>query len=270
MDNKKQRRVPVQRGLKRGDLVVEQIKRWITEKNLRPGAKLPKEAELQEHFSVSRGTMREALKALEVQGLISLSTGPGGGATIESVSLDRTFQFLQNYLFFQDISVHDIYAVRRLLEPALAAAAVPHLTPAHYAGMARSIQICEPIAGVSASMQQRTEDLHFHDIFADACPNAFLRFQCKLINALLQTLVIGSVHASPEAYQQLGSAAVRHHKKILAAARERDAPRVAKLMLAHIVDTERHLERVQAALRSKLLLDSEMKLGPSMFMPGSR
>lgn len=264
----KQQRSPAPRSLKRGDLVVEQIKRWITERNLRPGARLPKEAELQEHFGVSRGTMREALKALEVQGLISLSTGPGGGATIEAVSLDRTFQFLQNYLFFQDINVHDIYAVRRTLEPELASAAVPHLTAAHFAALERSIEICEPISGASASMRQRTEDLHFHDIFADACPNAFLRFQCKLINALLQTLVVGSVHVSVGEYQKLGAAAVRYHKKILAAARQRDAALVSKLMLAHIVDTERHLQRVQAALRSKLLLDSEMKLRPSMSMPG--
>lgn len=258
---------PSQRVLKRGDLVVEQIKRWITERNLRPGARLPKELELQAHFGVSRGTMREALKALEVQGLISLSTGPGGGATIEAVSLERTFQFLQNYLFFQDIDVHDLYAVRRLLEPAMAAAAVPHLADEHFAALEASISCCEPLAGAGDALRQRTEDLHFHDILAEACPNAFLRFQCRLINALLQTLVVGSVHVSEAAYLALGRAAVLHHRRILAAARKQDAARVASLMLAHIMDTERHLEGVQAALRSKLLLDSEMKLRPSMSVP---
>ncbi|MBB2485469.1 FadR family transcriptional regulator [Mitsuaria sp. WAJ17] len=255
---------PSQRVLKRGDLVVEQIKRWITERNLRPGARLPKEQELQAHFGVSRGTMREALKALEVQGLISLSTGPGGGATIEAVSLDRTFQFLQNYLFFQDIDVHDIYAVRRILEPALAAAAVPHLGEEHFVALERCIACCEPMAGTAEALRQRTEDLHFHDILAEACPNAFLRFHCRLINALLQTLVVGSVHVSEAAYQALGKAAVVHHRRILAAARRQDATRVARLMLAHIADTEQHLEAVQAELRSKLLLDSEMKLRPAM------
>ncbi len=258
---------PSQRVLKRGDLVVEQIKRWITERNLRPGARLPKEVELQAHFGVSRGTMREALKALEVQGLIRLSTGPVGGATIEAVSLDRTFQFLQNYLFFQDIDVHDIYAVRRLLEPALAAAAVPHLGEEHFQALERSIACCEPMAGTAEALRQRTEDLHFHDILAEACPNAFLRFHCRLINALLQTLVVGSVHVSEAAYQALGCAAVVHHRKILAAARKQDAARVARLMLAHIADTEQHLEAVQAELRSKLLLDSEMKLRPAMILP---
>lgn len=261
-----ERRNLARRNLKRGDLVVEEIKRWITDRNLQAGAKLPKEVELQQLFGVSRGTMREALKALEVQGLISLSTGPAGGATIEEVTLDRTFQFLQNYLFFQEISVGDIYVARRALEPELAVAAVPHLTEEHFRALEQSIAICEPVTGGSMNpVHQRTEDLHFHDILADACPNAFLRFQCKLINALLQTLVVASVQVSQEEYERLGAAAVKAHKKILAAALRKDTIEVRKLMLAHIIETEKHLVRVQAGLRSKLVLDSEMKLGASLF-----
>jgi len=103
---------------KRGDLIVEEIKRWIAERRLGPGDKLPKEAELQALFGVSKGTAREALKSLEVQGLVTVSTGPAGGATIGEVPLDRALQLLQNYLFFRELDVAQIYAVRRLLEPA--------------------------------------------------------------------------------------------------------------------------------------------------------
>ena len=111
-------------------MVVEEIKRWIAEERLRPGDKLPKEAALQQLFGVSKGTAREALKSLEVQGLVTVSTGPAGGATIGEVPLDRTFQLVQNYLFFRDLNVAQIYAIRRILEPELAAGAVAHLTEA--------------------------------------------------------------------------------------------------------------------------------------------
>ncbi|WP_443798290.1 FadR/GntR family transcriptional regulator, partial [Burkholderia gladioli] len=70
-------------------------------------------------------TVREALKSLEVQGLIKVTTGPGGGGMVVEVPLDRTLQLLQNYLFFKDVSIDDIYTVRKLLEPELAAGAVP-------------------------------------------------------------------------------------------------------------------------------------------------
>ena len=72
---------------KRSDLVAEEIKRLITAKNLLPGDKLPRESELQSMFSVSKSTMREALKSLEVQGLVKVSTGPGGGGTVVEVPL---------------------------------------------------------------------------------------------------------------------------------------------------------------------------------------
>ena len=79
--------------LKRSDLVAQEIKRLITEKDLSPGDRLPRESELQAQFQVSKGTIREALKALEVQGLVTMSTGPSGGGTIAEVPLDRTLQF---------------------------------------------------------------------------------------------------------------------------------------------------------------------------------
>ena len=102
--------------LKRPDLVAQEIKRLITEKNLSPGDRLPRESELQTHFEVSKGTIREALKSLEVQGLVTISTGPSGGGTIAEVPLDRTLQFMQNYLFFQEVTIDNIYTVRQLLE----------------------------------------------------------------------------------------------------------------------------------------------------------
>src|SRR5712664_4652823 len=133
-------RAPGLRSPKRGDLVVEEIKRWIAERRLAPGDKLPKEDELQTLFGVSKGTAREALKSLEVQGLVTVSTGPAGGATIGAVPLERAFQLVQNYLFFRQVNVAQIYAVRRVLEPELAAGAVPHLSEGDFKALEHSIE----------------------------------------------------------------------------------------------------------------------------------
>ena len=180
-------RPPNLRSQKRGDLVVEEIKRWIAERRLGPGDKLPKEDELQTLFGVSKGTAREALKSLEVQGLVTVSTGPAGGATIGEVPLERAFQLLQNYLFFREMDVAQIYAVRRLLEPELAAGAVPHLTKEHFEALERSIATCAPQpASKEEALAQRQEDLHFHDVLAAANPNMLLRFMCQVINHLLR------------------------------------------------------------------------------------
>jgi DNA-binding FadR family transcriptional regulator len=239
---------------------VEEIKRWIAERRLGPGDKLPKEDELQALFGVSKGTAREALKSLEVQGLVTVSTGPAGGATIGEVPLERAFQLVQNYLFFREMDVAQIYAVRRLLEPELAAGAVPHLTEEHFKALERSIATCSPQPASEAEARaQRQEDLHFHDVLAAANPNTLLRFMCQVINHLLRhSVAMGDQPAHP-AYQTLGDTNVAAHMRLLAAARRGDAGRVRKLMAAHIDEAESHVRQLHGAVRRRFVLDSELQ-----------
>jgi DNA-binding FadR family transcriptional regulator len=259
---------PIIRAAKRGDLVVEEIKRWIAERQLKAGDKLPKESQLQALFGVSKGTAREALKSLEVQGLISVAPGPAGGATIVEVPLERAFQLVQNYLFFRALDVGQIYAVRRLLEPELAVGAVPHLTEEHFAALEESIATCAPQpANKAQALAQRPEDVHFHDILASANPNQLLRFMCQVINHLLRLGVAMGDHANHPAAQKLGDANVAAHRRLLAAARRRDLQRVHKLMVEHIDEAERHVRKLAAVVRQRFVLDSELR---SPIAPRSR
>src|SRR6185437_1866567 len=242
---------------KRGDLMVEEIKAWIAERRLAPGDRLPKEIELQALFGVSKGTAREALKSLEVQGLVKVTTGPAGGATIGEVPLEKALEQLQNYLFFRTLDLGQIYAVRRVLEPELAAGAVPHLTEEHFATMERSIAICAPHSSDrDQALVQRQEDLHFHDVLALANPNVLLRFMCQVINHLLRySVAIGD--PSLPAGHKLGATNVAAHKRLLAAARKGDAARVAKLMAEHIDEAERHVLALSAAVRQRFISEAE-------------
>jgi GntR family transcriptional repressor for pyruvate dehydrogenase complex len=255
---------PDQRGprtTKRGDQVAEQIKGWITDGKVRPGVRLSKESELQQAFNVSRGSMRDALKALEVQGLVKLSTGPEGGATITEVPLERAFQSLQNYLFFQNIGIEDIYAARRVLEPMLAEGAVAHLSEDDFEAMERSVDVCEPFAASHEhALDQRHEDIHFHDVLAAANPNAFLRCLCQIINQMLHRLVVVAGNVTQQDYQAFGRTTVAAHRAILEAARRRDADVVGRLMQEHMEQAEAQLRKVHAALRQKLVLDSDLGL----------
>lgn len=244
---------------KRSDLVAEEIKRLITAKNLLPGDKLPRESELQSLFAVSKSTIREALKSLEVQGLVKVSTGPGGGGMVVEVPLDRTFQLMQNYLFFKDVHIEDIYQVRKLLEPELAASAVAHLTDAHFAALEHNIQCCDPMAEyVEDPLAQRQEEMNFHDIFAAACPNSFLRFSCEMINQMIRQLTVFDNEMPPREQEKFGVANTTFHKQILQAARDRDAERVRALMSEHMHDCMRSVTRMHGKLKGRLILDSEM------------
>lgn len=244
---------------KRSDLVAEEIKRLMTSKNLLPGDRLPPENELQQMFNVSKGTVREALKSLEVQGLIKVTTGPGGGGMAVEVPLDRAFQLLQNYLFFKEVSIDHIYQVRRLLEPELAASAVPHLGEAEFEALECNIQLCDPACDPDGDQfAQRQEDLTFHDILASASPNPFLRFVCEMINQMLRQLTVYENRMAREEQQKFGSANVDFHRKLLEAARRRDVETVRRLMKEHMEDAQISVTRMQGRLHGRLILDSEM------------
>jgi DNA-binding FadR family transcriptional regulator len=251
---------PTLKPLKRSDLMAEEIKRWIADRQFAPGDRLPREAELQKLFSVSKATAREGLKSLEVQGFINISTGPAGGATVAAVPFDRTFQFVQNHLFFRNVSMEDVYAVRLLTEPELAAGAVPFLTKDDFQTLERSIEICsQPPATEQAALEQRQEDLRFHDVLARANPNSLLRFVSETINELIRQVVVIQGRPLGTLYQQFGRHNVSAHRALLRAARERNAGKVRTLMKQHIRVASRFARGLKAEVVSKLVLDGDVR-----------
>ncbi|MDN5789181.1 FadR/GntR family transcriptional regulator, partial [Pseudorhodobacter sp.] len=101
--------------------VADEIKQWVVERDLKQGDRLPNETQMIGLFAVSKSTVREAMRILEAQGLILTRTGPGGGSFIDKVSPDRAKSLLANYFYFQNLSIADIYQMRKALEPELVA-----------------------------------------------------------------------------------------------------------------------------------------------------
>jgi DNA-binding FadR family transcriptional regulator len=108
-------RVP--KRVKLSDQIVESVKSWVAVNQMQPGDRLPNERRLMEQFECSRGTVRETLKSLEVQGLISVRTGPNGGAILERLPFEKASELLRNFLHFEQPSGLEIYALRTLIEP---------------------------------------------------------------------------------------------------------------------------------------------------------
>ncbi|MYI69901.1 MAG: FadR family transcriptional regulator, partial [Boseongicola sp. SB0673_bin_14] len=107
--------------------VAESIKDWVVAEGLKAGDRLPGEADLIVRFGMAKGTIREAMRILEAQGLIKTRTGPGGGSFVHEVSRQRAKALLGNYFFFKDLTIGDIYQLRLTLEPELAASLAGNL-----------------------------------------------------------------------------------------------------------------------------------------------
>ena len=133
---------PKRKRQKLSDVIVESVKRSIVTEALHPGDRLPTERELMEHFECSKGTAREALKALEVEGLVSTRTGPTGGAYLNEVGTEPASRALRNYLHFQHLDGEQVYQLRKVIEVELAVSVMGKLSEADYAALQANIDFC--------------------------------------------------------------------------------------------------------------------------------
>ena len=240
---------------KRTDEIVDEIKRIIVEHGLGPGDRLPQEPDLMAQFSASKGTVREALKALEVQGLISVRTGPGGGAFIERMSEGRAMSLLSNFLFAKNLSIAHIYEMRKVLEPQLAASATPNIDEAGLKRLEAIITIYdhEP-ADQAERWTQRMAELDFHGVVAEYSDNPILAFTCRFLQRLLKDLTVAQdIYVQPEPVSR--ASGIRHQRDLIAAMRRRDASAAADILAEHMREAEQHMLGLQARLMDRFLTD---------------
>lgn len=96
------------------DVVVEELKRFIAKEGLKPGDRMPHEAELAEKFGVSRLTLREAVKGLELFGI--LQSKAGVGLEVGSVNLERITGHLGFHTALQDGDPEQLIDTRIVIE----------------------------------------------------------------------------------------------------------------------------------------------------------
>ncbi|MEQ4674774.1 FCD domain-containing protein [Providencia vermicola] len=239
--------------IKRTDEIVNAIKETIMADNLSPGDRLPQEKDLIERYSASKSTVREALKSLEVQGLIKTKTGPGGGAFIDSMTESRAMSLLSNYLFTRDISIKDIYTLRKLLEPVVAVSAMEKIDNAGIQKLYEIIAIYdhEP-ADEDERWQQRMAELDFHTVVASYSDNVLLVFICHFLQRLLKDLAIcKDIYLKPEPVDRRQG--IEYQYQLIEALRRKDAQKVQAVMEAHMDYAEHAMLALQATLQERFL-----------------
>ncbi|MDP4025270.1 FCD domain-containing protein [Methylobacterium sp. NEAU 140] len=243
---------PAGRRVKRSDQIAEELCRRIARERMEPGQRLPNEQTLMQHYGCSKGTIREALKALEVQGLVTMRPGPNGGAEIRPISVEAAAMQVRRYLHFHRLDFAQVYAVRRNLEVALGVEVVGRLDAAALRGLEENIRACEAAFAAGEHARGRSLELSFHDLLCDASDNALLAFTCRFINSLLRDLVEFRGGSASE-YAAFGAHNLDSHRRLVAAFRAEDAEAAGRVMREHMCCAEAYMRRLDAAFRRDLL-----------------
>jgi GntR family transcriptional repressor for pyruvate dehydrogenase complex len=215
------------------DEAILKIKEMITSGRLAPGDRLPPEKELSDTLGLSRSSLREAVKALEVIRVLDVRRGDGTYVTsLEPRLLLEALSFVVD--LHDDRSVLEIFGVRRILEPAAAQLAAGRITDEQLDALAHLVEEASADPDVETLVQH---DLQFHRAISEACGNDYL---AQLIESISSHTVRARIWRG---LTQQGAAdrTIAEHRAILGALRQHDGELASAHALTHVAGIEEWL-----------------------------
>jgi len=217
------------------DQAIAKIKELISSGEFTAGARLPTERELTQRFGVSRSSLREAVRALALVGVLESRVGDGTYVTTLEPDLLLTGLGVVSDLV-EAGSLLEIHRVRRILEPAATRLATPRLGDEDFERLRDCIARMETADSDAAFIEADTD---FHRVILDACGNAALA-------SLIQNLSSGTLRArlwqSVVAHDAV-EATLAAHRSIFNALLERDEEMAAAADMLHLGIAEEWLRK---------------------------
>ncbi|MFC7706322.1 FadR/GntR family transcriptional regulator [Plastorhodobacter daqingensis] len=213
--------------LNKTEQVARMLLSRIINSDLRPGSSFGTEAELLAQMNVSRPTLREGLRILESQGVLTLRPGPGGGIIVTRPKVDVIAHAMSVYLRLNNVPFAEVLKARIAIEPALVRDAASNGTEAHFSEMEQTILAME-----STDCSDQTiynENRKFHSAIAKASLNPVLEAFWLTIS------IMASGETANIRYSRRNrSHIIQAHRRILEACRQRDPDAAQRAMSDHL------------------------------------
>lgn len=167
------------------DQIIAQIRAMLQSGELKPGDRLPPERVLAEQLQVSRNTVREALRMLEISGLVTVKQGSGGGVFVARPDSAVVARQLSDALNLTGLSLGDITETRLWIESIVVRVACERMTPEDLAGLEANVERAEELAAAQEWARRAEVNIEFHKLLVAATQNPLLIF---LVNSVLDLL----------------------------------------------------------------------------------
>jgi GntR family transcriptional repressor for pyruvate dehydrogenase complex len=237
--------------------IVDQIKDAVFSGTLKAGDKLPPEIELAHDFGVSRVAVREALRILELSGLVLIKKGNQGGCFIQKVSSNRKLiDYLSDHLRIGNVTLAHLTEARYWLESIIIDIVGQKATHKDFDRLRKSVDKAEGLYREGKENEKIYQNIDFHIQLAQMTRNTIL---IDTLSAIMELLGYMLLKISPNPRITQGTfKAHREILKLLGAGRVESAKEVNK---AHIKDVSNRLEKKYA--KDKTLLHLESHAQPS-------
>ena len=218
--------------------ICDRIRAQIAAGTLRPGDKLPAERELALQLGVGRNALREALRSLEIAGIVRLQKGAKGGAFIQAGDADRMNDVVRDMLSLGSISVAELTESRVHIQDLVVRLACERATRADLDALEANIDETERVTAAGRYLERVECSREFYRLLVACAHNQVLAMMVRSVTEILMQFVYGRVAAGGKPQPRL----VEKRRAFLAALRARDAELATRLMRTHLVSVHRLLE----------------------------
>ena len=219
--------IPDLSSVKLRDRIVSSLTDMILESDLKPGDQLPSQQELTEKLGVSRVVLREAVQWLEAQGLVKAVSGKG--VIIKSPDLVPVLTGLKLFLRRHLAGLADLWEVRNILEPEVAALAAQKATPEQLEAMAEAVSLIKTSSDISTVVEA---EMRFHRLLAESTDNMILKALSEACSTLIRESIEKTTAAGLPTYD---------HSPILEAVRSGDPEAAREVMRGHMASSQKRL-----------------------------
>lgn len=218
--------------------ILQEIKTLLADGTLKAGCRLPPERACAEQYQVSRSTVREALRALELMGIVRCSHGEGNFLT-DNVSECLVEPFALMFLMAGQNTAY-IQQMRRAIEPETARLAARNRSPECALEILR---LCDAIERNTGGSEYAVLDRKFHYLIAKEAQNPFLLSILTAASRLIEDQILRVRLAVMGDAQKVALVNV-HHRAIAEAIAAQNEEEAARMMLAHMQMVGPYAEKI--------------------------
>lgn len=233
-------------------VVAARIRRGIIRGDLRPGDPLPNETELMTLYEVSRPVVREALRILESESLLSIKRGAGGGARFRTPDIAVAARHTALLLQLEEVTLADLFEARSTLEPYAVRRLATDAAPEVVADLRARHE--EELALVDDPVAYPISAARFHEQLIELAGNRTLAVLSRLLLTIVETHNRATFAALEGEAGQVARAASHSHLELIDRIEAGDADGAEALWREHLDHAaEKALERLGPATVVDLL-----------------
>lgn len=218
--------------------ICERIREQLALGVLKPGDKLPRERDLAEQLGVSRNVLKEALRSLEMAGLLRLQKGVKGGAFIQEGDMGRINDVVRDMLSLGAISVQELSEGRIQILDLIVRLACERAQAADFQALEANIERADFDTREGRWLDRVECSREFYKLLAAATGNKVMAMIMESVTEIHMRFVYAKVASSGVSMPQL----VEKRRQFLSALRARDVSSAARLMRVHLESVQRMLE----------------------------